>query len=364
MSRTPCGEVCPGSALSPSPARSHAERSLSQASRASGAASGRACARIESSPTCGSADSRQREIQREIGKFTGRRRVGAGGGPYNSGFSRTFFPCPPPTQSPPRRTRPRGRPRGVPRAGEVAVDLDRPKNADHGDFATNVAMQLAKRCAGSRARSRRRSSPRCAASELLERPEIAGPGLHQLPPVADCALRRGARRSSRRARPSAAAAAGAGRTRRGGVRLGQSDRPAARRPRPPGGARRRDLHAARVAGLERDARVLLQRRRRADRQPRAVGAGALAAATRGERSRCPRTATTATTSARSRATTCAAHSGDADGRRPRRDPPVRGGVPARASRISICSAFGVKFDTYFLETSLYTDGKVEETVRR
>src|SRR5213079_3735268 len=27
-------------------------------------------------------------------------------------------------------------------------------------------------------------------------------------------------------------------------------------------------------------------------------------------------------------------------------------------------AFGVKFDVYFLESSLYTDGKVEETTRR
>ena len=32
-----------------------------------------------------------------------------------------------------------------PDAGEVAVELDRPKNAEHGDFASNVALQLAKR---------------------------------------------------------------------------------------------------------------------------------------------------------------------------------------------------------------------------
>ena len=52
------------------------------------------------------------------------------------------------------------------------------------------------------------------------------------------------------------------------VRLGQSDRPAARRPRAPGRARRLDLQPARDAGLPRGARVLLQRRRRADRDPR------------------------------------------------------------------------------------------------
>ena len=35
--------------------------------------------------------------------------------------------------------------RAFPDAGDVSVVLERPRNADHGDFATNVALQLAKR---------------------------------------------------------------------------------------------------------------------------------------------------------------------------------------------------------------------------
>jgi arginyl-tRNA synthetase len=63
-----------------------------------------------------------------------------------------------------------------PEAGDVAVELDRPKNAAHGDFATNVALQLAKRVG---------RKPREAAEAILkamprndevERADIAGPG--------------------------------------------------------------------------------------------------------------------------------------------------------------------------------------------
>ena len=32
-----------------------------------------------------------------------------------------------------------------PDAGEVAIELERPKNPSHGDFSTNVALQLAGR---------------------------------------------------------------------------------------------------------------------------------------------------------------------------------------------------------------------------
>ncbi len=36
----------------------------------------------------------------------------------------------------------------------------------------------------------------------------------------------------------------------------------------------------------------------------------------------------------------------------------------RAEQDLDLKAFGVRFDTYYLESSLYTDGSVEETVRR
>ncbi len=63
-----------------------------------------------------------------------------------------------------------------PDAGELTVDLERPKNADHGDFATNVALQLAKRVG---------MKPRDAAQAIvaalggapeIAKTEIAGPG--------------------------------------------------------------------------------------------------------------------------------------------------------------------------------------------
>ena len=63
-----------------------------------------------------------------------------------------------------------------PEAGETPVDFDRPKNADHGDFATNVALQLAKRVG---------MKPRDAAQVIvaalgnapeIAKTDIAGPG--------------------------------------------------------------------------------------------------------------------------------------------------------------------------------------------
>src|SRR5213083_2136572 len=66
--------------------------------------------------------------------------------------------------------------KAFPDAGEVRVELERPKNADHGDFATNVALQLAKRVG---------KKPREAAEAIvaalprdseIAAADIAGPG--------------------------------------------------------------------------------------------------------------------------------------------------------------------------------------------
>ena len=66
--------------------------------------------------------------------------------------------------------------KAFPDASEATVDLERPKNADHGDFATNVALQLAKRVG---------MKPRDAAQAIvaalggapeIAKTEIAGPG--------------------------------------------------------------------------------------------------------------------------------------------------------------------------------------------
>ena len=63
-----------------------------------------------------------------------------------------------------------------PDAGDVVVDLDRPRNADHGDFASNVAMQLAKRVG-----LKPREAAQAIVAALANVPEIAktdiaGPG--------------------------------------------------------------------------------------------------------------------------------------------------------------------------------------------
>ena len=174
-------------------------------------------------------------------------------------------------------------------AGRPTVEVERPANPEHGDLATNLAMKLARpyrraplelatllaaklvRDAAdaktpvprsSRSRSRRpgflnlRLRPDALAATVdgvLERPDDVGP--------------RRPGRSPRRQRR---------------VRVGQPDRPAHHRQRARGVHRRPAEPCPggrRPAG---DARVLLQRLRRPDRQPRRVGRG------RQTRRACPR----------------------------------------------------------------------------
>ena len=68
--------------------------------------------------------------------------------------------------------------------GEVAgapVELERPADPAHGDYATNVALRLAQaRAGGRRASSRRSSRRRRARCPEVERAEVAGPGFVNL----------------------------------------------------------------------------------------------------------------------------------------------------------------------------------------
>ena len=100
------------------------------------------------------------------------------------------------------------------------------------------------------------------------------PGLHQFLPESDGLSRRGAPRARRRAgiRPQRLRRAAQDADR---VRVGQSDRTLARRSWPRRSRRRLPRAAVHGDRLARGPRVLLQRRRRADHQPRVVGAGAL-----------------------------------------------------------------------------------------
>jgi arginyl-tRNA synthetase len=273
------------------------------------------------------------------------------------------------------------------------VVLDRPKQASHGDLACNLALQMAKPL---------RMSPRDVAQFLVDRVtqldaaaassagavpaadgaaagglcdaasamiaglEIAGPGFINI-------------RLSAPARRAPVAA-----VLRAGAAYGRSDRGAgapvvveyvSANPTGPlhvghgraGALGDCPLGAARGQRLEGAARVLLQRRRRADRQPGLVRAGARtrhrarrrALAGRrlqrrlhpGRRARLPAGATVGM---------------------PKRVAPVGLGDPDDLDAIrrfavaylrreqdhGPAAAFGVRFDQYFLESSLYTDGKV------
>ena len=59
--------------------------------------------------------------------------------------------------------------------GELKVE--RPKSREHGDYATNVAIQLAKRAGHAAAAVRRAARPRsCSDDDAITAVEIAGPG--------------------------------------------------------------------------------------------------------------------------------------------------------------------------------------------
>ena len=63
-----------------------------------------------------------------------------------------------------------------PQAGEVSVLIERPKNADHGDFATNVALQLAKGVGRKPREVAEAIVAKIGTSGAVEKMDIAGPG--------------------------------------------------------------------------------------------------------------------------------------------------------------------------------------------
>src|SRR5882672_3850814 len=66
--------------------------------------------------------------------------------------------------------------KAFPDAGEVRVELERPKNADHGDFSTNVALQLARRVGKKPREAAEAIVAAIARNEALAKADIAGPG--------------------------------------------------------------------------------------------------------------------------------------------------------------------------------------------
>ena len=196
------------------------------------------------------------------------------------------------------------------------VEVEHPAEPEHGDFASNLAMKLARpyrmaplaiaealKTALRRARRRRpgvdadrlgRGRPARVPQPAPDRPDARG-GHRGHPPRAGGVGPRD-RDAARRQRR---------------VRVGQPDRAAPHRQRPRRVRRRPAEPRPRGRRPAGDARVLLQRLGRPDPEPRRVGRRRSGGA-----SRSPRTATRATTCASSR-TRCPTTSGR---RRPRRTP--------------------------------------------
>ena len=236
-----------------------------------------------------------------------------------------------------------------------------------------MPLAKAQRAQSARGRGRadrRACAPRPRSSAGSSRSRSPGPASS----TCACAPRR-ASASSPRCWPPAPPSARAAAERRAGdgrVRLGQPDRAAARRPRAPGRARRRDLQPARDAGPARHARVLLQRRRRADRDAGGLGRRRASTASSRATPAGPSRPTTATTSPTSPPTSsperpCTPTTasspppGDVDDLDGIRQFAV---AYLRHEQDLDLQAFGVRFDNYYLESSLYTSGRVEATVRR
>ena len=114
-----------------------------------------------------------------------------------------------------------------------------PAMRSHGDYTCNIALRLAK----TQRAARRASWPQAIvaalpASPLLARAQVAGAGFINFHLRRCGQPRRAAAHPCRAASATAKATSGAAQTRDARVRLGQSDRTAARRPRPPGRLRR------------------------------------------------------------------------------------------------------------------------------
>ena len=167
----------------------------------------------------------------------------------------------------------------APGRAATPVAVLRPKQAAHGDYATNVALQHAKALSRNPREFAAALIAALPPSPLVERAEIAGAGFVNVfvtPAARQAVVGRVLAERDRYGRSDA----------RRGERVmvefvsANPTGPAARRPRPAGGARRRRRGAARVAGRRGHARVLLQRRRAADPEPRGVGPRARAGAPR------------------------------------------------------------------------------------
>ena len=160
--------------------------------------------------------------------------------------------------------------RAAARSTSRACVVEPPRDASHGDMATNAAMVLAKDAGKKPRELAELIAEKLRADDLIAKVDVAGPGFINLAlkPAAwiDDAAQRD--RGGRRLRPRRRRRRRAGQCR---IRLGQSDRADACRPLPRRGVRRCAGEPARLRRLRGHARILHQRCRRAGRRARALG---------------------------------------------------------------------------------------------
>jgi arginyl-tRNA synthetase len=250
--------------------------------------------------------------------------------------------------------------KAFPQAGDAAIELERPKNAEHGDFATNAALQLAKRVGAKPRDVAAAIVAALADSPEIAKAEIAGPGFINFTLAAQ----------SRFAVVSAIHKAGA--------RFGRGDAGAGRKimvefvsANPTG-----PLHVGhgRQAALGDAISTLLEWQGwRVTREFYYNDAGnqianlALSVQVRirqdrGEAAEMPKDGYLGDYIREIAREYVAAHFGDAAGKNLEQIRQFSVDYLRKEQDLDL-NAFGVKFDSYFLESSLYTDGKVDETVK-
>jgi arginyl-tRNA synthetase len=247
-----------------------------------------------------------------------------------------------------------------PEAGDFALELDRPRNPEHGDFATNVALQIAKRLGRKPREVAEAIVSRLPAGELLARAEVAGPGFINL------TLTKGSR------------FAVVGRVFREGESFGRGQTGAGRRimvefvsanptgPLHVGHGRQAALGDAISRLLECQGWVVTREFYYNDAGNQiatlARSVQARIKEARGEAVEFPADGYHGDYIREIAREDVAAHFGDAAGENLDQIRHFAVESLRREQDIDL-NAFGVKFDSYFLESSLYTDGKVDETVR-
>ncbi|MGZ5038383.1 MAG: arginine--tRNA ligase [Usitatibacter sp.] len=243
---------------------------------------------------------------------------------------------------------------------EAVVELDRPKSADHGDFATNVALQIAKRVGKKPRDAAQAIVSALGASDEIAKAEIAGPGFINF--TLSAATRFAVIAEIHRE------AGGYGRGNSGANRKILVEFVSANPTGPlhVGHGRQAALGDAISTLLEwqgwRVTREFYYNDAGNQIANLALSVQARIREARGETVEMPKDGYLGDYIREIAREYVAAHFGDAAGEDLDQIRRFAVGYLREEQDIDL-RAFGVDFDSYFLESSLYTDGKVEETVR-